>query len=192
MKKYYFVIAGLILAFSSVIGSAATVNFWAYGSDDSTNHGKYLNTDLNGHRGKAISIDYTLGKRWTDISAHLWLKAVDDTCVGRILCKDGLKSGWDPSEKAIISKIEGIPGRFGVTEINKNGWYDLNLDVTAFLLADTDNIFNAMLRPSMHRDFVFKNAKLVIDYNLKPVPVPAAAWLFSSALLGLFRVKRKP
>jgi len=40
-------------------------------------------------------------------------------------------------------------------------------------------------------DFWYKNAKIVVDYSLKAVPVPAAVWLFGSALLGLTGLKRK-
>ena len=40
-------------------------------------------------------------------------------------------------------------------------------------------------------DFWYKNVELVVDYELKPVPVPDAVWLFGSALLGLTGMKRK-
>jgi hypothetical protein len=40
-------------------------------------------------------------------------------------------------------------------------------------------------------DLWYKNVELVINYDLKQVPVPAAVWLFGSALLGLTGIKRK-
>lgn len=194
MKKHIYPAIILALSLFSTLCSAATISYWAYGNDDSVNSPKYLNTDIKGHKNKPISINYTLEKNWTNISTHLWLKAVDDTCLHRSpsqACFDGFKGKRDPSEKAVISNIEGVSGHFSSTEINGLGWYDLNLDVTAFLLADIDDTFKAFLKPTFHRDFWFENAKLVIDYDLKPVPVPAAFWLFGSAMLGLVKFNRK-
>ncbi len=193
MQKYFSILAVILLSIVSTVSFAATQSFWAYGSNDDAYKAKFLNSTGSEEVIKNISIAYALGNNWRNITAKLWLRAVDDSfneshCMG-YSCADGTGFGKDASEQAEITKIEGRAGLFSSTEINAYGWYDLNLDVTSYLLADKDSVFTAKLKAALSTDFYFKNAKLVVDYN---VPIPAAAWLFGSALLGLACLKRKP
>lgn len=134
-------------------------------------------------------------------------------------CLDGSTSGSrDPAELVVVKDIEGILGTNASVAINQYGWYDLGLDVKDFL---TDGILNGKVTAAWngpaptttrnecsghgrHRscntitvptsekpDLWYKNAELVINYDLKPVPVPAAIWLFGSALMGFIGMKRK-
>jgi hypothetical protein len=192
-KQCYFFIAAVMLGLFSSVSLAAMQSFWAYGSSDDANSPQYIENIGKKTETKEISIDYKLESNWTINSAQLWLRAVDDYRGGHCSgdnCKDGKKGGLDRSEKAKISSIEGEDGRWAPTEINGYEWYSL-MDVKSFLLGDTDNTFSALLKASRRGDFWFKNAKLVIDYDLKAVPLPAAAWLFGSALVGLVGLKRK-
>lgn len=192
MKKHFYLMTVILLGIFSSASYAASQSFWAYGTDDSAIQPKYL----SGNTTKSISINYALDSSWTNISAKLWLKAVDDSGYGHCSgnsCIDSNKwwKGQDTTEQALITKIEGISDNYASKEIDGFGWYDLDLNVTNFLLTDSDNKFTALLKASLCDDFWYKNAKLVIDYDLKPVPVPAAIWLFGSALFGLTGLKRK-
>jgi hypothetical protein len=200
MKKQCYFIAAMLLGLFSSASSASILSFWAYGSSDSASKSKYTETIGYNKPRQNISIDYNIDKsNWTINSAQLWIKAVDD-----------FGGGKDRREKARIFKIEGKKGKFASKEINGNKWYNL-LDVTSFLLSDTNSTFSALLKSSRGRGFLLKNAKLVIDYDIKSasnpldipgsplpisppaaVPVPAAVWLFGSAMLGLIGLTRKP
>lgn len=193
MQKFHSILTVMLLSIASSASLAATQSFWAYGSNDNAFNAKYLSSIGSESGTKNISIAYALGNNWHNISAKLWLRAVDDSfnrvhCTSSA-CTDGTGYGKDGSEQAVITSIEGKNGSFSSTEINGYNWYDLNLNVTSYLLADKDNTFTAKVKAALGGDFFFKNAKLVIDYN---VPVPAAVWLFGSALLGLACLKRKP
>jgi hypothetical protein len=205
MKTQFYFLAAIMLALFSSTSMASIQNFWAYGSSDDANKSKYIESIGNESATKNISIDYKIEDNWTINSAHLWIKAVDDfkgkACSGQ-QCGDGKSRGRDSSESARITNIEGQKSSFASKEINGNAWYDL-LDVTSFLLNDTNSKFTALLKASRNGDFLFKNAKLVIDYTvnsaptlnvdpaLAPVPIPSAIWLFGSTLLGLGLMKRK-
>ena len=204
-KQYYFIALIMMLGlFTSVSSASSLAQFWANGDGpgiDASDDTPFLVTSSHP---KYINIDYALGTNWTKISAKLWLKAVDDDftrhiphCSGNS-CIDSTRSrlGQDPSEKALITNIEGhsapYHGFFGsATEIDGYAWYDLGLDVSAFL-SGGNNQFNALLKTNNNSDFWYKNARLDITYDdIKAVPLPAAIWLFGSALLGLTGLKRK-
>jgi hypothetical protein len=196
MKKQYFILASLLALLSSGV-SAATIDFYAsYKNDGVTPKDAPA---LVGNKQKSFSIAYSIGSNWVINSAKLWIKAVDDFKGGHCSgwsCKDGNKKGRDAAEFAKITQLEGISVNSQKTAINDYGWYDLNIDVSSFLL---DGILNGKLaavgngfkHKCLAPDFWYKNAKLVIDYDVKAVPVPAALWLFGSALLGLTGIKRK-
>jgi hypothetical protein len=197
MKKRCYFIAVMLLGFFSSASFASIQSFWSYGSSDSASNSKHV----GGKTGSTnISIDYKIESNWSVKSATLWIKAVDDfkggSCSGRN-CKDGNYAGRDSKERANISNIEGKGNRSSV-EIGGEKWYNL-LDVTSFLSKDTNKMFSAVLKTSKGSDFWFKNAKLVIDYDINDnttppaaVPLPSAVWLFGSVLLGLAGFKRKP
>jgi hypothetical protein len=192
-KQCYFFIAAVTLGLFSSVSLASIQNFWAYGSSDADSSPKYIESIGKKVETKSISIDYKLESNWTINSAQLWLRASDDYKGGHCSgdnCEDGRTGGKDRSEKAKISNIEGKDGNWASVEIDGYDWYNL-MDVKAILLGDTDDTFSALLKASRRGDFWFKNAKLVIDYDIKAIPLPAAAWLFGSALLGLAGLKRK-
>lgn len=196
-KRSCFIVAAMLGIFSTA-SFASIQSFWAYGSSDSASEAKYLHGNGNKASTKSISINYEIENSWTVNSASLWIKAVDDfknggPCSGS-RCIDGRRKGRDASELAHVSNIEGSKGNYASVEINGEQWYQL-LDVTSFLMGNSDNTFTALIKASKGRDFWFKNAKLVIDYSIKEeqipaVPVPSAIWLFGSALLGLMGFRR--
>jgi hypothetical protein len=237
MKKQCYFLVALVLGLFSAVSSASTVSFYAskYTSgpkmgtekDDptyltNTSYQKLFAPTTSG--AVPFSIAYTIESTWNITSAFLRLKAVDDNNYGFHCgnsCPDGKTMGSvDLAEKAVIKDIEGITGTYATVAVNSYGWYDLGLNVTAYL---TDGILNGKVAadwadgitpptttktvcsghgrnrscntvtvPSTEKpDLWYKNAELVINYDLKPVPVPAAVWLFGSALLGLTGMKRK-
>jgi hypothetical protein len=195
MKKHFSYLAAVVLSISSTLSFAASQSFWAYGNDDNAMRAKVLSNDGKINVVKDFSVAYEIGSNWTNISAKLWLRAVDDSfnrnhCTG-FSCADGNGKGQDDKEQAVITKIESDSGSFASMEVGKFEWYDLGLNVTKYLLKDLNDKFTATVGSSLDGDFYFKNAKLVIDYDLKSVPVPAAVWLFIPALIGLIGLKRR-
>lgn len=201
MKKHSFLLTVLLIILSSAT-SAATIDFYAsYKNDGLTPKDS---PTLVGGKQQSFSIAYTLGSNWVINSAKLWIKAVDDFKGGHCKggsCKDGNKWGLDPAEYAKVTQLEGISVNSQKTAINGYGWYDMKIDVSSFLLDGILNgklaaVGNSFKQKCLAPDFWYKNAKLVIDYDLKPddlkpVPVPAAIWLFAPALFGLTGLKRK-
>jgi hypothetical protein len=213
MKKQYYFLAAMILVIFSSVSSAATKSFYASGKDDNATHPEFLSKGES----EKIEIDYKLGRNWVISSAKLWLRAVDDYNGGHCSasgfwsdnCKDVPKGDdsrnkgdnghkadkyLDGSELALIT-IKGKGHNDDVQskplEIDNFKWYDLNLNVTKYLIQNgRENDFTATLKASLG-DFWYKNAKIVVDYDIKAVPVPAAIWLFGSALFGLTGMKRK-
>lgn len=186
MQKYYFTLAAILLSIVSSASFAETKSFWAVGSNDAASDAKLL----NGKESKSISIAYALDSNWKNISAKLWLKATDDTfglrhCQGGE-CKDGSGWGQDASESAIVN-VKGLSDSLTSTEIGGYGWYQFDTDIASYLVGKEN--FVAEIKAALGGDFYFKNAKIVLDYN---VPIPAAIWLFGSAFLGLACFKRKP
>ncbi|MEQ1484712.1 VPLPA-CTERM sorting domain-containing protein [Methyloglobulus sp.] len=229
MNKLSYFLSVLILGLFSSVSLAATVSFYGSKFTSGPNIGspKDNPTYVTDSTVKNFSIDYSsldLSK-YKITSAFLKLKAVDDNgpwdhCTP--FCTDGV-NGNDTAEKAIVKVIESSGTTQAATVINAYGWYDLGLNVSAFL---ADGILNGTVLagwadgttpptttsvwkcskggghhghcgwvsvPSTEKpDLWYKNIELVVDYELKPVPVPAAVWLFGSALLGLTGMKRKP
>jgi hypothetical protein len=185
MKKQYCIIAAVLLGFFSSVSFASTVSFWANGG---TVEGADTPAFLRQNDTKSFSIAYTLGSNWTNISANLLVKAVDDGGWGHCSypCTDGFYN--DGSEKAKIVKIEGTQVGLGPIEINSYGYYNFG-DITAYLLNGSTPL-SAKVKAAVG-DFWYKNARLDISYDIKAVPVPAALWLFGSALLGLTGLRRK-
>jgi hypothetical protein len=202
MKKQLIIITAIMLTLFSSVSFASLQNFWAYGSSNGYNKNNYISNIGKKSDIKNISIHYSVSSDWTINSAKLWIKAMDDYkgggCKGN-QCSDRPSRGTDGSEKAQITNIEGRKGNFTSKEINGSKWYEL-IDVTSWLMNDKNNKFTASLKSSRGSDFWFYNAKLEIDYDIKTagidpapaaVPVPAAIWLFGSALFGFAGLKRK-
>lgn len=198
MKNQHCFIAVMLLGLFSSVSLAATQSFWATTAQSDT---AWAPKFLNGGGTKTFDIKYNLGNDWVINSAKLWLLAVDDyhgnhcSAQGATSphCSDDNNPSTyqDPSEKALITKIEGHTGSFNTPlEIGSFKWYDLNINVASYL-SNTDKKFSAVVKAA-YGDFWYKNAKIVVDYDVKAVPVPAAIWLFGSALLGLTGLKRKP
>jgi hypothetical protein len=165
-----------------------TATFLMY-KEDRPEYVKYPST-------KNISISYDLTDMIVD-SAQLWIKAMDDT----FLTTDGsmpLIFSWikDPSEQAAITSVESTIIPTVWTEIDGYGWY-IGLDVTSFIDSTHTSPLTALLsvKNAGSKDFFFKNAKLDVNYHTAPcpppVPLPAAAWLFGSALLGFVSLSNR-
>lgn len=217
MKKQYYVIVAIMLMFYSLGSFASIQTYWAYGSSDKARFKKprYVHNIYNSRKQKKVSIPYKIDSNWTVNSASLWLKLVDDfkgvPCSRRLKnCGDRTTNNRDSRERIRITNIEGRRNRWAEKEVNSQQWTEM-LDVTTFLINDTNNLFNARLRATRGKDYWYRNAKLVVDYDIKAattpttgggpvvdfgppvvVPLPPAIWLFGSALLGLFGLKRKP
>jgi hypothetical protein len=215
VKKQYYFMAAIMLVLYSAVSFASVQTFWAYGSsdNDSFEKARYVNNINSSRKSKNIAIAYKIEDDWTINSAKLWVRAVDDfkgSLCKRKNCKDGTIKGRDRKERNRIANIEGRRGRWGSREITRDQWYEFR-DVTAFLINDPNNIFNAKLKATRGRDLWYRNAKLVIDYDIMTVaspspstvippvgqgspvvPIPSAVWLFGSALLSVFGFKRKP
>jgi hypothetical protein len=149
-----------------------------------------IKLSYNDNRTEGISIKYDL----TDMivkSAKLWICARDDAKVA-----EGTSNGKDLNEMAAITKVEGSTITPDWTEIDGLGWY-LGLDVTSYILDPHTSPLTALLAVKNvgSKDFIFKNAKLDITYDTEscpsPVPLPAAAWLFGSALIGFVSMSNR-
>jgi hypothetical protein len=185
MKKQAYVLATVTLVVVAAFtqsASAATMTFYANGSDaDAPVFLSKFPGQGPGQTHKNVSIDYALGTDWTINSATFWIKAVDDW--------NDLQS---PDEQARVTKIEDIDGNYGETEIDGYGWY-FGLDVLDYLLNSHTTPFTATIN-AQKGDFRYQNAKIDIDYTVNPpsqVPVPAAIWLFGSAMVGLAGFSRR-
>lgn len=185
MKKSCFYIAALFLSLFASCTMAATQSFWANGG---TVQGADTPVLLSQGSSKSFSISYAVPGTIT--SAILWLKAVDDNYYGNNHCTPNCTDGFfnDGSDKASITSIEGNAVALGAVEIDAYGYYSFG-NITQYLLSGSSPL-SATVKATLG-DFWYKNARIDINYDLKPVPVPAAVWLFGSALLGLTGIKRK-
>jgi hypothetical protein len=178
MKK---IINGLVfiigLGFSS-FSLASTVNLLAYNTDVSIK----VPSDLS------VGINYD-STNWASInSATLSVKMRDDE-----------RRDW--REWADITSINGgADPEFAHVEVGRSRWY-WKIDVSSYLTLGQASILNFVLESKTKKlsrgyytgDYLFKNARLRVDYNAIPnaVPVPAALFLFAPALLGFFGLRRK-
>jgi hypothetical protein len=184
MEKQAWILGGvtLVLASFAQSASAATMTFYANGSDTDTPVYLTEHPLLGlGQTSKHVSINYTLGTDWTINSATLWIKAADDWL-----------DLFNVHEKAKIARIEDMSGNHGQAKIDGYGWY-FGLDVLDYLLNPYTSPFTATIK-AKEGDFWYKNAKIDIDYTVQPpsqVPVPAAIWLFGSAMAGLVGFSRR-
>jgi hypothetical protein len=215
MKKIRYLLAVILLGLFASVSLASTTTYYMSGSSDSGKFKKSRYINFNSRqKQRDISINYNIDSNLKINSAKLWIRAVDDfrgvECSSKFTCADVKNKRRDLKEKLRISKIEGQNGRWASSEVNSGKWYEL-LDVTTFLLNDTNRNFSAQLNSIAGRDFWYRNAKLVIDYDTNTdtappaesgapplseptpsqVPLPSALWLFGSALFGVFGLKRK-
>jgi hypothetical protein len=172
MKKFNYC---LLLVLGFIFGgqpvSAATYTVYDYASDSTGL--VQQDTSLLKEQGDEWSVDinYSLQSNWVITSAEFFLLASDD---------DTTPNG----EKARVMSIEGSNIGQNVDLNSGTGatWYLLNANVLSYLLGTNSSPFTSILK-AQAGDFNFLNAKLVIEYTV--VPIPAAIWLFGSALLGL-------
>jgi hypothetical protein len=209
MKKIRYLIITMILMLFSTASMASEITYWLSGTSDKARFNK--SQFLTGAKTKNFSIPYNIDKEATINSATLWVRAVDDFkgrhCKGN-KCLNRRIGGRDLADKLRLLKVEGQNIRLRKTEIKGYRWYQL-LDVTTFLLNDTNNKLAVRIKARGNQDFWFKNAKLVINYDPvaaggspspvppidpgapAPVPLPSALWLFGSVLLGFAGFRRK-
>ena len=93
-----------------------------------------------------------------------------------------------------IAQIEAIEGNalgvFYTEEVDGPlPGIEFLINVTNYVAADTNDLFTALL-VAEQGDFEYHQSSLAIDYTPAPVPVPAAAWLFGSAVAGLAAMRK--
>ncbi|CAD6881429.1 hypothetical protein [Methylomonas albis] len=174
---------------SLTLSSAGNGTLISKADNDSTNNNYTLN------------FDYQLNANFIS-SAFLkvWLR--DDSTSADDATSNG--SVKDKNEYASITSIDGSAIAADWTEVDGYKQY-INLDVSSFLSTSGFSTLTALLdvKDSGSKDYYFKAAELYIKYCLNPstggtdpvaaVPVPAAAWLMGSGLLGMMGFNsRKP
>lgn len=190
MKKIINGLAFILVVGFSGLSSASTVKFKAFNHDQFD----YMNSVIVNpfdDRTKDVSISYD-STNWQSInSAILSVKLVDD--IDLVVRR----------EFADISLIEGHP-QLGIfrEEVGALSDWHFNVDVSKYLTLNSISTLDFVLKAEKfinifgnltNSDFIFKNAKLTVDYNAIPnaVPVPAALFLFAPALLGFLGLRRK-
>ncbi|WP_459990084.1 hypothetical protein [Methylosoma difficile] len=184
------------------VASASTVSFFANPGTTTANENTHLfdtPTYVGSTGQKFFSIAYAIQSNWNVTSAKLALKLTDDQCIAGhgSACPETL----DAPEQAKVFSLEGYLVSVPTVEIDSYGWYEFNVpDLLSLILTSTTSPLTGAVRPINNArpstaDFSYKNAKLVLTYDevvpTPPVPVPAALWLFGSALVGMSAVSRK-
>ncbi len=96
---------------------------------------------------------------------------------------------------ANTSEIDNLMDLVGITVINTNTFYGVN----GYVSSSTDQILQLFVKDGTSRDYAFTllNSPYSVvggwfyRTDISNVPVPAAAWLFGSGLLGLIAVARR-
>ncbi len=113
---------------------------------------------------------------------------LNDPIVG-LFASDGTKLAADddggPGYDSLLSFLISNPGTYYAAV---GGYDDFNFDGIADLFADEGN---GSPIPSSNFQYNLQIASTAGPEGPAPVPVPAAAWLLGSALLGLASRKRK-
>lgn len=143
-----------------------------------------------------VSIDYVIGAGWLIDNAWLWIKAKDDAATRYA---DSTQSGRDGYEYLDLLSVEGQAVQVGSVEVDSNWYFGFN--VKSFVLGSNTSPLSAMIAainlPNGDSDFIFQNAKLRLDYHTvdcpppTATPLPAAGWLFGSALLGFVTLSNR-
>lgn len=92
-------------------------------------------------------------------------------------------SSCEQQVSSLVSLCSGLPGSPAPFPIGD----PLSMDVT---LNDVNNSGNGQVREWIEGGGDFSTPGYTLFYEVTAVPVPAAAWLFGSALVGVFGLRR--
>lgn len=157
---------------------------WAY--LDSTDPGMDGGGACQGADGTSLSCDGTPDDNVSRVDNNEMLGLQTTHEFIEVLSFWGDHRGYIPEE--VLIDIDGFGTGFGfelyavTKDLNGEAFVDLGLEATSQLFITTvDNTEWSQLYLS----------SVTTNGDLPPIPVPAAAWLFGSALLGLVAVKRR-
>ncbi|MGZ8191177.1 MAG: hypothetical protein ACXWTS_08085 [Methylococcaceae bacterium] len=180
------ILLSTILILSSLMASAAsaaTVTYYATATDSNIKLGTISPLKLT----QDFSINYAIPSNWNVTSFTISLKLADDACTSAS-CPDGLFGGRDPRELAGIIKLESSI-LLNAVEVAADGWYGFNIaNLASYLLPPHTSPLTGTVAALPGFDFIYKNAKVTLEYS--HVPIPPAVWLFGSGLAGLLLLTR--
>lgn len=180
---------------SGCVTTYGSKSFTAFANDLTSGSGGLLDGDSASGSSKSFNISYTIGSGWLVDNAWLWVKAKDDATG---LTADSTRTGRDGYEYMDLLTVEGANVTVGAVEVD-SGWY-FGFDVTQYVTGSHTSPLSAVVASvNLSRgdsDLIFQNAKLRLDYHIDcpsptATPLPAAAWLFGSALLGFVSLSNR-
>lgn len=153
-----------------------------------------MDGDLNSRK-LNISIAYPdLNNAFVD-NAWLWIKAKDDST------SDSTAYNGDGKEYLDLLKVEDQSVSVDKVEVDTSDWFfkfNVKNFITGSYVSPLDALIASVNLEHGQSDLIFQNARLDIDYHTvycppppNPVPLPAAAWLFGSALLGFVSLSNR-
>ena len=172
-----------------------STSYYAYGT---------ASTDQN------ITMDGDLSSRTLNVSIAYDNFALLDSAKLYVLAKDdatGSKadstSGRNPDglEYLDILTVEGSKVSVDAVEVDTSSWlfgFDVKKFVTGTHTSPLDFLVATLNLCVGQSDLIFQNARLDLKYHTvdcpqppSPVPLPAAAWLFGSALFGFISLSNR-
>jgi len=174
MKK---ILLGLFFAMFAMQVNAATYSLYntlgdAQGAVSSVDSG----SSVYGFQGVSGAEDNVAGD-----TTFSWFLTVDPTQASAVL------NGASPSLYVTLSNV-------AVTSVSGSDIGSV-IDTSSNLISGDLSVMGTLLSGSIYEvalDFFVADGKGgSIDINVSSVPVPAAVWLFGSALMGLFGVSRR-
>ena len=190
MKKLANVGASILLVTGLGLSSVASAGIYTYKNDPHKPVRMDHSTPLS-LPGAVTSYDESIkydSSSWRTVnSATLSVKMSDHKIPGKGLSR--LLSRFDIiPDNAFISEIEGTPYSGPMVDVGKKDWY-FDIDVSEYLVLGGLEYFDFTLDADCGSDFWYYKSKLTVDVT--PVPLPAAAWLFSAGLAGVFGMARR-
>lgn len=168
-------------------------SFYAYETDAST----LMDGDISDLKTLSVNIAYSPANLSSILldSAYLYIKAGDDATGGQSV---------DGFEYLDILKVEGQSVNVNKVEVDSSGWY-FKFNVKEFVTGNHTSPLDILLAVvnfggcaiSGQDDLFFQNARLDLNYHEvdctppNPVPLPAAGWMFLSALIGFVSMSNR-
>ena len=189
----------------NIVGATLNFNFYSYAYNKVESLEWHGSSDNNWAAGGSSSFDFASLVAMTGTSNYTWaaerrMGAPTAGCstyngTGDVrfygigdgddnYCRDtaGSSNGWQSISVAVSSDYFDDIENGDFSLLLKSHIYDWD---TYFWGGDDRRYARAQVQTSI------SGASLSVDYAVAPVPVPAAAWLFGSALIGLAGIKRK-
>jgi hypothetical protein len=169
-----------------------TSSYYAFQTDIA----RLMDGDISSLRNLKVGIDYSLPSVALD-SAYLFIKARDDATGSNA---DSTSRNGDGQEFLDILKVEGQNVSVNAVEINSSDWYfkfNVKDFVTGSHTSPLDMLLASVNLEHGQSDLIFQNARLDLNYHTEycpppsAVPLPAAAWLFGSALFGFMTLSNR-